>query len=63
MGEARKVAGMAYDQSQSKKDVFREAQREKNKVHFAPLLDISHLKNADLDPKYQRYKGEVVFDH
>ena len=31
----------------SKKEVTLEAQRDKNKVHFATLMDICHLKNAE----------------
>ena len=44
----------------SKKEVFLEAQRDKNKVHFATLMDICHLKNAELEPIIQKYKGRVV---
>ena len=29
-------------------------------VHFASLMDICHLKNAELEPKHQKYKGRVV---
>ena len=29
-------------------------------VHFASLLDICHLKNAELEAKHQKYKGRVV---
>ena len=32
----------------------------KRKVHFATLMDICHLKNAELEPKLQKYKGRVV---
>ena len=31
------------------------------KVHFASLMDICHLKNAELEAKHQKYKGRVVF--
>ena len=31
------------------------------KVHFASLMDISHLKNAELETKHQKYRGRVVF--
>ena len=44
----------------SNKEVIQEAQREKKKVHFATLMDICHLKNAESEPKYQEYKGRVV---
>ena len=46
--------------SREKKEVILEAQRDKKKVHFATLMDICHLKNAELDPKLQKRKGRVV---
>ena len=44
----------------SKKDVILDAQKKKKKVHFATLMDVSHLKNAELESKHQKYKGRVV---
>ena len=44
----------------SKKEVILEAQRDKKKVHFATLMDICHIENAELGPKFQEYKGRVV---
>ena len=41
-------------------EVILEAQRDKKKVHCATLMDIRHLKNAELEPKYQKYKGKGV---
>ena len=35
-------------------------QKEKRTVHFDMLMDICHLKNAELEPKNQTYKGWVV---
>ena len=29
-------------------------------VHFASLMDICHLKNAELEAKHQKYKGRVI---
>ena len=29
-------------------------------VHFPSLMDICHLKNAELEAKHQKYKGRVV---
>ena len=29
-------------------------------VHFASLMDICHLKNAELEAKHQKDKGRVV---
>ena len=44
----------------SKKEVIDEARTKGAKVHFASLVDICHLKNADLEAKHQKYKGRVV---
>ena len=44
----------------SKKEVIDEARTKGAKVHFASLMDICHLKNADLETKHQKYKGRVV---
>ena len=30
------------------------------KIHFASLMDLCHLKNLELEPKFQKYKGRVV---
>ena len=32
----------------------------KMKVHFASLMDIRHIKNAELEQKFQKSKGRVV---
>ena len=37
-----------------------EARTKGAKVHFASLMYICHLKNAELETKYQKYKGRVV---
>ena len=34
--------------------------RQGAKAHFASLMDICHLKNAELETKQQKYKGRVV---
>ena len=44
----------------SKKEVIDEARTKGAKVHFAALMDICHLKNAELEAKHQKYKGRVV---
>ena len=31
------------------------------KIHFASLMDLCHMKNAELEKKHQKYKGRVVF--
>ena len=38
-----------------------EARTKGAKVHFASLMDICHLKSAELETKHQKYKGRIVF--
>ena len=51
---------MAADESQKQKKVIDEARTEHKTVHFASLMDICHLKNSEMEPKIQKYKGGVV---
>ena len=44
----------------SKKKVIDAARASGTAVHFASLMDICHLKNAELETKHQKYKGRVV---
>ena len=44
----------------SKKEVIDEARTKGVKVHFASLMDICHLKNAELEAKHHKYKGRIV---
>ena len=44
----------------SKSEVIDEARTSGTKIHFASLMDICHLKNAELEAKHQKYKGRVV---
>ena len=44
----------------SKKEVIDEARTKGATVHFASLMDICHLKNAELEARHQKYKGRVV---
>ena len=44
----------------SKKEVIDEARTKGDKVHSASLMDICHLKNAELEAKHQKNKGRVV---
>ena len=58
--DAKAAVDGILKKSRAKKEVILEAQRDKKKVHFATLMDIGHLKNAELEPKLQKYKGRVV---
>ena len=41
-------------------DVINEARNKGRKVHFASSVDLCHLKNSELEPQHQKYKGRVV---
>ena len=52
---------MAADESKKQnKVVIAEARNEGKTVHFASLMDVCHLKNSELEPQFQKYKGRVV---
>ena len=55
-----KISAWNLTKVRSKKDVIDEARTTGAKVHFASLMDICHLKNAELEAKHQKYKGRVV---
>ena len=40
--------------------MIEEERNKGRKVHFASLMDLCHLKNSELEPKNQKYKGRVV---
>ena len=54
------IPARQLEKVRSKKEVKDDAQKNKNKVHFASLMDISHLTNAELEPQFHNYKGRVV---
>ena len=52
---------MAVGQSRKQKGGFSKRRRKNNnKVHFASLMDICHLKDAELEPQFRKCKGRVV---
>ena len=55
-----KISAWDLTKVRSKKEVIGEARTKYAKVHFASLLDICHLKTAELEAKHQKYKGRVV---
>ena len=55
-----KISAWNLTKVRSKKEVIDEARTSGAKVHFASLMDICHLKNAELEAKHQKYKGRVV---
>ena len=55
-----KIPAWDLTKVRSKKEVIDEARTSGAKIHFASLMDICHLKNADLEAKHPKYKGQVV---
>ena len=55
-----KIPAWQLTKVRNKKDVIDEARTKGRKVHFASLMDICHLKNAELEAKHQKYKSRVV---
>ena len=60
MEKLEKISAWNLTKVRSKKEVIAEARMKGAKVHFASLMDICHLKNAELEAKHQKYKGRVV---
>ena len=56
-----KISAWNLTKVRSKKEVIDEARTKDAKVHFASVMDICHLKNAELEAKHQKYKSRVVF--
>ena len=59
MEKLEKISAWNLTKVRSKKEVIDEARTADAKVHFA-LMDVCHLKNAELEAKHQKYKGRVV---
>ena len=55
-----KISAWNLTNVRSKKEVIDEARMSGATVHFASLMDICHLKNAELEAKHQEYQGRVV---
>ena len=53
MGKIGENFGVELDKVKSKKQVIDEARTSGATVHFASLMDICHLKNAELETKHQ----------
>ena len=48
------IPAWQLDKVKSKKDGILDAQRDNKNVTLATLMDICHLKNAELEPKHQK---------
>ena len=61
MEKLEKIPAWQLMKVRNKKEVIDEARKKGNKVHFASLMDLCHLKNVrSWNRQYQKYKGRVV---
>ena len=60
MPQALKISAWNLTKVRSKKEVIDEAKTKGANVHFASLMDICHVKNADLETKHPKYKGRLI---
>ena len=58
--KSEKISAWNLTKVRSKSEVIDKARTSGATVHFASLMDICHLKNAELEAKHQKYKGRVV---
>ena len=55
-----KISAWNLTKVKCKKQVIDETRTSGATIHFASLMDIHNLKNAELEAKHQKYKGPVV---
>ena len=55
-----KISAWNLTKVKSKKEVIDKAKTSGATVHFASLMDICHLKNAELEATHLKYEGRVV---
>ena len=55
-----KIPACNITKVRNKSEGIDEARTKGTKVHIASLMDICHLRNAELETKHQKYKGRVV---
>ena len=59
-GKLENISAWNLTKVRSKKEVIDEARTSGAKVHFASLMDICHVRNAELEAEHHKYRGRVV---
>ena len=62
MEKLENISAWDIPKVRNKSEVIDEARTKGAKVHFASLMDICHLKNAELETRHQKKKVELYFD-
>ena len=57
----RKIPAWQLTKVRNQKEVIDEAEKKGRKVYFASLMYLCDLKNSELEPQFQNYKGRVAF--
>ena len=60
MGKLEKIPAWNLTKVKNTTEVIAEARKEVKTVHFASSMDLCHLENSELEPRFQKYKGRVV---
>ena len=60
MGKLEKIPAWQLTKVKNKSEVIADARNKGRTVHFSSLMDLCHLKNSELEPQFQKYKGRVV---
>ena len=50
----------SWRKSETRKTWSMKQRTKGRKVHFVSMMDLCHLKNSELEPQYQKYRGRVV---
>ena len=56
-----KIPSWQLTKVKNKKEVINEASNKYITIHFASLMDLCHLTNSELEPRFQKYNGRDVF--
>ena len=54
------IPAWLLEKVKNKKEEKKRHRKTEKKVHFASLMDICHLQNADLERQFQMYRRRVV---
>ena len=60
LGKLEEILAWQLTKGRNKQEVIAEARNKGTNVHFASLMDLCHLKNSELEPKFQKYRGRVL---
>ena len=55
-----KILAWQLTKVRNKNEVIAEARNESRTVHFASFMDLCHLKNSELEPQFQKFKGRDI---